>query len=62
MGGFGRVAQALFCSFLLTASIDESIRLLQYTGTLRSEGAPRVGFTRGGLRHAERFKTLLWSR
>ena len=45
----GRVARAHFCSFLLTASIEERIPLLQYTGTLSFEGAPRVGFTRGSL-------------
>jgi hypothetical protein len=36
----GRVAQVHFCSFLLTASTDERIPLLQYTGTLRNEGCP----------------------
>lgn len=35
--------------FGLTAPIDERIPLLQYTRTLRSEGAPRVAFTRGSL-------------
>jgi len=43
------VAQVHFCSFFLTASIDERIPLLQYTGTLRNEGAPGVSFTPGGL-------------
>jgi hypothetical protein len=36
-----------FCS-LLTASIDEKIPPLQYTGKLRNEGAPHVAFTCGG--------------
>jgi len=43
------MAQAHFCSVVLTAFIDEWIRLLEYTETLRNVGAPRVGFTRGGL-------------
>ena len=47
------MAQVHFCSFLLTVFVDEKIPLLQYTGTLRNEGAPRVGFTRGGLFHAQ---------
>ena len=29
------------------AAIDERIPLLRYSGLLRNEGAPRVGFTRG---------------
>jgi hypothetical protein len=36
-------------SFYLTASIDERMQLLQSTGSLRNEGAPRLGFTRGSL-------------
>ena len=47
----GRLAQVHFCSFLLTVFVDEKIPLLQYTGTSGNEGAPRVGFTRGGLFH-----------
>ncbi len=41
--------------------IDERIPLLRYTATYRNEGAPRVGFTRGGFSYAERFETL-WTR
>jgi hypothetical protein len=48
--------------FRLTALIDERIPLLQYTVTCRNEGAPRVGFTRGGFSYAEGFETLLWTR
>ena len=36
-------------SFYETAIIDERIPLLQYSGALGNEGAPRVDFTRGGL-------------
>jgi hypothetical protein len=36
-------------SFYLTAPIDERMQLLQSTGSLRNEGAPRLGFTRGSL-------------
>jgi len=36
-------------SFYLTTPIEERIPLLQSTGSLRNEGAPRVGVTRGGL-------------
>jgi len=39
-------AGSLF-SFCLTAHIGERIPLLQSTGSLRNEGAPRVGLTRG---------------
>ncbi len=49
-------------SFFLTLPIDERIPLLQHSGTLRNEGAPRAGFTREGLLHAERFGALLWTR
>ena len=49
-------------SFFLTVPIDERIPLLKYTRTLRNKGAPRAGFTRGGLCHAERFGALLWTR
>jgi hypothetical protein len=34
------VARAHFCSILLTASTNERIPLLQYTGPLRNEGCP----------------------
>ena len=43
------MAQAHLCALHLTASLDERIPLLQYTATYRNGGAPRVGFTRGGL-------------
>src|SRR6266436_1125503 len=56
----GRMARAHFCSFLLAARIDEKIPLLQYTGTSRNEGAPRVGFTRGGLFHAQGIELFGW--
>jgi hypothetical protein len=46
-------------SFFLTLPIDEWIPLLQYSGTLRNEGAPRAGFTPEGLCDAERFGALL---
>src|SRR5713226_3231013 len=59
--GSGRVARAASCSFLLTASMAQSIPPLEFTGELRNEGAPRVGFTRGGLHHAEGFEALLWT-
>src|SRR6266851_9918214 len=36
-------------SIHLRAVIEERIPLLQYAGSLRKEGAPRVGFTRGSL-------------
>jgi hypothetical protein len=36
-------------SFHLTATINERIPLLHYTGPLRTKGAPRVGFTRESL-------------
>src|SRR6266436_6877073 len=49
-------------SFFLTLPIDERIPLLQYSRTLRNKGAPRAGFTRGDLCHAERFGALLWTR
>jgi hypothetical protein len=49
-------------SFFLTLPIDERIPLLQHSGTLRNERAPRAGFTREGLCHAERFGALLWTR
>src|SRR5579864_6258141 len=58
----GRVARTASCSFLLTASMAQSIPPLEFTGELRNEGAPRVGFTRGGLHHAEGFEALLWTR
>src|SRR6266853_2051234 len=34
-------------SFRVMVAIDERILLLRYSGLLRNEGAPRVGFTRG---------------
>ena len=56
------MAQARFFSFHLTASTDERIPLLQYTGTLRNEGVPHAsGFTRGGLSYAKRFEAILWT-
>jgi hypothetical protein len=44
---------------VLTATIGERIPLLQYTATYRDEGAPRVGFTRGGFSNAERIEAQL---
>jgi hypothetical protein len=35
--------------FHITAAIGERIRLLRYSESLRNEGAPRVGVTRGCL-------------
>jgi hypothetical protein len=55
----GRVARASVCSFLLPATIEERIPLLQYTATYGDEGAPRVGFTRGGFSDAESIEALL---
>ncbi len=45
----GRMARASVCSFLLTASIEERIPLLQYTVTYRNEGHPNssIHFTPG---------------
>src|SRR6266566_3243614 len=54
----GRVAQVHFCSFLMTASTDERIPLLQYTGTLRNEDAPRVRFYAWGFVSCQRHRTF----
>jgi hypothetical protein len=43
------VARALSSSFRLTIGSDERIPLLQNTARYRNEGAPCVGFTRGGV-------------
>src|SRR6266853_508481 len=54
----GRMTQAWFCSFHLTASTERCMQLLKFTIVLIMEGAPRVGFTRGVLIYAKEFEPM----